>query len=73
MSSPAQDSSQPAHNSVPEFLTGVVERITYHAEKSGYTVARIKSPRARDLITIVGNFADIQAGQTLRGDKEVVM
>jgi exodeoxyribonuclease V alpha subunit len=47
-------------------LTGVVERITYHSEESGYTVARLQSPRAHELTTIVGNFANIQAGQTLQ-------
>jgi exodeoxyribonuclease V alpha subunit len=46
-------------------LQGVVERLTYHSEESGYTVARLKAPRSRDLVTIVGNFANIQAGQTL--------
>jgi exodeoxyribonuclease V alpha subunit len=47
-------------------LTGIVERITFHAEESGYTVARLQCPRARDLVTVVGNFANIQAGQTLQ-------
>jgi exodeoxyribonuclease V alpha subunit len=47
-------------------LTGVVERITFHSEESGYTVARLQPPRARELTTIVGNFANIQAGQTLQ-------
>jgi exodeoxyribonuclease V alpha subunit len=46
-------------------LQGVVERLTFHSEESGYTVARLKAPRERDLITIVGNFANVQAGQTL--------
>ncbi|MEG3437796.1 ATP-dependent RecD-like DNA helicase [Pannus brasiliensis CCIBt3594] len=49
-----------------EYLTGVVERITFHAEGSGYTVARVQCPRARELVTVVGSFADIQAGQTLK-------
>ena len=49
-----------------EYLQGIVERVTYHAEDSGYTVARFKVPSARDLITIVGSFPDIHAGQTLR-------
>ncbi len=44
----------------------MVERITYHSEESGYTVARLKAPRVSDLVTIVGNFANIQAGQTLQ-------
>jgi exodeoxyribonuclease V alpha subunit len=48
-----------------ESLTGVVERITYHSDESGYTVARLQVPRFRDLVTIVGSFASIQAGQTL--------
>ena len=49
-----------------EHLQGIVERVTYHAEDSGYTVARLKAPSAHDLITIVGSFPDIHAGQTLR-------
>ena len=49
-----------------ESLQGVVERLTYHAEETGYAVARLKAPRTRELITIVGNFANIQAGQTLK-------
>ncbi|WP_036536050.1 ATP-dependent RecD-like DNA helicase [Neosynechococcus sphagnicola] len=48
-----------------ESLQGVVERLTYHSEASGYTVARLKAPRTSELVTIVGSFANIQAGQTL--------
>ena len=49
-----------------ESLTGVVERLTYHSQESGYSVARIKAVGNRDLITIVGSFANLQAGQTLK-------
>jgi exodeoxyribonuclease V alpha subunit len=62
----AQDSPVPYRYQPQESLSGVVERITYHAEESGYTVARLQSPRARELVTVVGNFANIQAGQTLQ-------
>ncbi|OLP20035.1 exodeoxyribonuclease V subunit alpha [Leptolyngbya sp. 'hensonii'] len=48
-----------------EQLQGIVERLTFHSEESGYTVARLKVPRASELVTIVGSFANIQAGQTL--------
>ena len=56
------------HGSQPpsEPLQGVVERITYYSEESGYTIARLKAPRVSELVTIVGNFANIQAGQTLQ-------
>jgi len=47
-------------------LTGVVERLTYHSSESGYTVARVKVPKFSDLVTVVGSFANIQPGQTLK-------
>jgi exodeoxyribonuclease V alpha subunit len=58
----------PAKQAYPptEQVQGIVERITFHSEESGYTVARLKAPSAHDLITIVGSFPDIHAGQTLR-------
>ncbi|HKD75550.1 MAG TPA: ATP-dependent RecD-like DNA helicase, partial [Ktedonobacterales bacterium] len=49
-----------------EYVQGVIERLTYHAENSGYSVARMHVAGQRDLVTIVGAFADIQPGQTLR-------
>jgi exodeoxyribonuclease V alpha subunit len=60
--SQSQVQATPQH----EYLTGVVERLTYHSEESGYTVARLKTSQSHDLITIVGSFANIQAGQTLQ-------
>lgn len=55
-------------NATPQYETiaGVVERLTYHSEESGYTVARLKREKASELTTIVGSFANIQAGQTLQ-------
>ncbi len=47
-------------------LTGVIERITFHSEESGYTVARLNTGNFNQLITIVGSFANLQAGQTLQ-------
>jgi len=43
-----------------------VERVTYHAEDSGYTLARLKVPSHAELVTIVGRFPSISVGQTLR-------
>ena len=47
-------------------LTGVIERITFHSIESGYTVARFNTGNVKQLTTIVGSFANIQAGQTLQ-------
>jgi len=49
-----------------ETIQGVVERLTYHSSESGYSVARLKAPGDRDLVTIVGSFPNIQPGQTLQ-------
>ncbi len=67
-SSPQEPDTHVPHSAQPplEHLQGIVERVTYHAEDSGYTVGRLKVGGNRDLITIVGRFPDIHAGQTLR-------
>ncbi|HEY9908712.1 MAG TPA: ATP-dependent RecD-like DNA helicase [Thermosynechococcaceae cyanobacterium] len=65
-SAPVQTSAPKSGAPAEETLVGVVERLTYHSEESGYTIARLQVPRERDLLTIVGNFANIQAGQTLQ-------
>jgi exodeoxyribonuclease V alpha subunit len=49
-----------------EQLQGVVERLTFHSPESGYTIARLQVPRQQDLVTVTGNFASIQPGQTLK-------
>ncbi|MEP0872135.1 ATP-dependent RecD-like DNA helicase [Trichocoleus desertorum AS-A10] len=64
--SPSYGPANAAPSAQTEQLQGVVERLTFHSEESGYTIARLKAPRARDLVTIVGNFPSIQAGQTLQ-------
>jgi exodeoxyribonuclease V alpha subunit len=66
--STSQTPTQQQVNATPqhEIITGVIERLTFHSEESGYTVARLVRPRFRDLTTIVGNFANIQPGQTLQ-------
>ncbi len=53
-------------NTPPETITGVVERLTFYSDTSGYTVARLTRDRIQELTTIVGSFANIQPGQTLQ-------
>jgi exodeoxyribonuclease V alpha subunit len=64
----AQSSNQQQVDASPkhESIAGVVERLTFYSEESGYTVARLQRPGARDLTTITGSFANIQPGQTLQ-------
>ncbi|MEU9121842.1 ATP-dependent RecD-like DNA helicase [Streptomyces sp. NPDC048506] len=48
-------------------LEGVLERITYANEESGYTVARVDTGRGSgDLLTVVGALLGAQVGESLR-------
>jgi exodeoxyribonuclease V alpha subunit len=46
-----------------ENLAGLVERVTFHNEDSGFCVLRLKARGQRDLITVVGHAAAIGAGE----------
>jgi exodeoxyribonuclease V alpha subunit len=53
-----------------EYLSGVVERITYINEETGFSVIKIKSRGFSELVTVVGNLAAVNVGATLnlKGD-----
>lgn len=46
-----------------EYLSGIVERITYVNEENGFTVAKIKSKGFPDLVTVVGNMVRRKCGR----------
>lgn len=48
-----------------ETLKGVVERITYSNEESGFSVIKIKSKGFPELITVIGNLISINVGATV--------
>ncbi|HZJ83083.1 MAG TPA: helix-hairpin-helix domain-containing protein, partial [Clostridia bacterium] len=56
-----------------EYFSGVVERITYANEESGYTVIKLKSKGYYDLVTAVGNMASVHVGAvvSLKGEWKV--
>lgn len=50
---------------VSEKLSGVVERVTYANAENGYSVVRLAVKERLDLVTVVGNLADVNAGESL--------
>jgi exodeoxyribonuclease V alpha subunit len=53
-------------------IAGVIERITYHNEESGYTIARLMPDRRSDrnderdrLVTVIGNLIGVNVGEAL--------
>ena len=45
------------------FLSGTVERVTYHNADNGFCVLRVKSKGFRDLVTVVGQTSTITSGE----------
>jgi len=55
-----------SHSENRQTIEGTVERITFHNEENGYTVARFQPRGKRYLITIVGNLMGVHVGESLR-------
>ena len=52
-------------NKTLENITGTVERITFHAEDSGFCVLRVNVKGQRDLVTVTGALPSIHAGECI--------
>lgn len=48
-----------------DHLRGVVERITYQNPENGYSVIRCRVKNYKELVTIVGNMAEVHVGSVL--------
>ena len=48
-----------------EDLQGQIERVTFHNEENGFTIARLKVKGFRELVTITGNLMAPVPGQVL--------
>ncbi len=57
---------------MPEQLSGVIERITFHNEDSGYCVLRVQARGHRDPVTVVGSCQQVVAGEYVRAAGEWV-
>ena len=60
----------PPVETTTEVLAGLVERVTFHSQESGFCVLRAKARGHRELVTVVGHAAMISAGEwiTASGD-----
>ena len=46
-----------------ESLSGLIERVTFHNEDTGYAVIKAKVKGHRDLVTVVGSLATVNPGE----------
>jgi exodeoxyribonuclease V alpha subunit len=55
------------NNSLPtNTLEGSLERITYFNAENQYTIAKLKTSKTRNMVTIVGTMTAVNPGQTLK-------
>ncbi len=50
---------------MPESLSGLIERVTFFNEDSGFGVLKVKAKGHRDLVTVVGSLPSVSAGEWL--------
>jgi len=46
-------------------LNGFIDTIVFSSEETGFTVAKLKTPKQSDLITVVGSMPGVNPGETL--------
>ena len=44
-------------------ITGLIERVTFHSEETGFAVLRVKAKGHRELVTVIGSLATVNAGE----------
>ena len=55
----------PDRRPVSEEVSGLIERVTYHNEESGFCVLRVKARGQREETTVVGSLPSVTAGEWL--------
>ena len=58
--------SSPAMQSAPlDRVSGLVERVTFHSQETGFAVLRVQVKGRRELVTVIGTLASVNAGEWL--------
>jgi len=60
-----QGAVQNTATSLPESLSGLIERVTFFDEDGGFGVLKVKAQGHRDLVTVVGSLPSVSAGEWL--------
>jgi exodeoxyribonuclease V alpha subunit len=54
-------------------LTGLIERVTFFSEETGFCVLQVKAEGHRDLVTVVGSAPSVSAGEWLTAEGDWVV
>jgi hypothetical protein len=68
MSFDAMTATAPERNTPAESISGLIERVTFFNEESGFCVLRLKAPGHRDEVTVIGSLPSVSAGEWLAAE-----
>ena len=51
-----------------ESVSGLIERVTFFSEESGFAVLKVKVKGRRDLVTVIGNLPSVSPGEWLTAE-----
>jgi len=58
----------PERSTPTESISGLIERVTFFNEESGFCVLRLKAPGHREEVTVIGSLPSVSAGEWLAAD-----
>jgi exodeoxyribonuclease V alpha subunit len=66
--SPHMNAAIPERRPVTEEISGLIERVTFHNDDSGFCVLRVKARGQREETTVVGSLPSVTAGEWLSAE-----
>src|SRR6266480_3821086 len=60
--------ASPERRPATEQISGLIERVTFHSDESGFCVLRVKIKGQRDEVTVVGSLPTVTAGEWLAAE-----
>ena len=62
------NAAAPERRPATEQISGLIERVTFHNDESGFCVLRVKVKGQRDDVTVVGSLPSVTAGEWLAAE-----
>jgi exodeoxyribonuclease V alpha subunit len=62
------NAATPERQPTTEQVSGLIERVTFHSDESGFCVLRVKVKSQREEVTVVGSLPSVSAGEWLVAD-----
>src|SRR5215469_8421455 len=62
------NSASPERKPSTEQISGLIERVTFHSDESGFCVLQVKAKGQLDDVTVVGSLPSVTAGEWLAAE-----